>query len=153
MEITEEMYNLAKKMVFEYEKKVGVMTPLPLLKKCKSKLQLELEKIFDENNYNKPNIDGLIMPCCRKRYVFSYDRMKHMYKNTELEYSDDGNIKYDKNSVNPSFVEYNNCKEAIRQAKNQGLDHVHWKTSISVSNEIRKEGYIDHNDGLDTISW
>ena len=157
MEITEEMYILAKTVVIKYENKQHSVKPLPMRKSyVKSALELQIDEIFNADNYNNPFKDGIIMPCCGQKYAFSYATMKYMHKNPDLKYKEfdsTGDIIYDANSREPSYVDYNNCREAIRQAKSKGLSHIHWKTSVFTSEEIRRDGYIDHNDGLDTISW
>jgi hypothetical protein len=155
MDITTNMYRLAKKIVEAYENK-GVVTYQrnniqdPAVAEAYSKMK-ELEET--KGLYLNPGVDGIIMPCCGQRYVFSYDAVKHLEKNEHLEYRADGTIDLDDKSPQPTFVAYNACREAIRQAKVKGLGHVHWRVSVAVAEAIKKEGYIDHNDALDTISW
>jgi len=93
--------------------------------------------------------------CCDKSasYCFYYDRMVNLQRNPNLKYRDNGDIDFDPFSRLPNFVEYNNAREVIRQAKKAGQNHVHWRMSVAVAKEIRQDGYIDHNDKLDTISW
>jgi len=145
MEITKEMYKMAKKVVEEYE---GTAPYTEAKEKMKA--------VFEENNYNNPFEEGPIMPCCGRRYAFSYDTMKYMPKNPKLKYREkysEGDVDYDSESSHPRFVQYNNCREAIRQAKEKGYDHVHWRTSVACDEAISADGYIVCNDGLDTISW
>jgi hypothetical protein len=145
-EITEEMYRLAKVVIDEYEGKNNI-----------DRIYERMEKTFDKDNYNNPFEVGEIMPCCGERYCFSYATMKYMPRNPKLKYREhkynEGDVDFDYKSENPGFVQYNNCREAIRQAKAKGLDHVHWRLSVACAEAIRKDGYIDHNDKLNTISW
>ncbi len=145
MEVTKEMYELSKKIVNEYDNKDS-----------KKILIEQLEELFNKNNNLNPKEDGIMMPCCGEKYVFSYARMKHLPRNPYLKYREtqrEGDVLYDEKSNDARFVDYNNLREAIRQAKKKGLYHIHWKMSIAVSEKIKQDGYIDHNDGLDTISW
>lgn len=146
MEITKEMYKMAKKVVDEYEGTAPY-----------TEAKEKMEEVFEANNYNNPFEDGPVMPCCGRRYVFSYATMKYMTRNPKLKYRetehDEGEIDHDPESSHPKFVQYNNCREAIRQAKEKGYDHVHWRTSTACDEAISADGYIVHNDSLDTISW
>lgn len=114
-----------------------------------------------ENLYLNPFTDGEVMPCCGRKYCFSYHTMKYMPRNPKLKYrggSNEGDIDHDPYSRNPGHVDYNNCREAIRQAKAQGYNHIHWRLSVATSEAIRKDGYKDHNhpkwsNKYDIISW
>lgn len=172
MELTKEMYLLAKQVVDTYEKKDEIekekqknFVRLQNLHERDNEkhgyIKAEMDKLFASNNYLNPFKEGIFMPCCGERYCFSYAAMKYMPKNNsffgrKLEYrkkDSEGDIDYDPSSRLPGFVDYNGAREAIRQAKNKGLKHVHWRMSVATSEEIKKDGYIDHNDLLDTISW
>lgn len=148
MEITKKMYELAKQIVEQYEGDDDEERIERIAKKMKA--------IFDKDNYNNPFKTGEIMPCCGERYCFSYAHMKYMPRNPQLIYrsgNSEGDVDFDPKSKNSRFVEYNNCREAIRQAKAKGYNHVHFRLSIAGSEAIKADGYIDHNDKLDTISW
>lgn len=158
MDITKKMYDLAKQLVatYEEENKTPAVSRIEPYRQIDAELSKKIQAKFDADNYNNPFEVGEIMPCCGQRYCFSYARMKYMPRNRKLTYREKdakGDIDRDDKSREPYHVEYNNCREAIRQAKEKGLNHVHWKTSVAVSEQIRKDGYRDHNDGLDTISW
>lgn len=142
MQITDEMYQLAIKIVEEYEGK----TPEERAKKA-------LDKLFEKNPHSNPFTEGIIMPCCGQPYARSYDYMKYLPRNPRLKYRDNGDVDNDPESRQPTWVQYNNLREIIRQAKEKGLTHCHASTSVFSSEEIRKDGYKDHNDGLSTISW
>ena len=142
MHITDEMYQLAVKIVEEYEGK----TPEERASKA-------LDKLFQKKPYANPLKEGIIMPCCGERYARSYDDMKYLPKNPKLKYRDNGDVDYDPDSRQPTWVQYNNLREVIRQAKEKGLNHCHHSTSVFSSGEISKDGYKVHNDGLNTISW
>lgn len=156
MEITEEKYIAAKVIVNEYPNAKKIVDTYETKNKV-SMIQKILDEKFAKNNYLNPYKDGEIMPCCGERYIFSYDRMKYLPRNKNLEYrkeNAEGDVHYDKDSKQPSFVEYNNAREAIRQAKLKGLNHVHWKVSSAVSEQLRKDGYTHYNNGnFDMISW
>lgn len=148
MEITKEMYELAKQIVEQYEGDTDEAKIERIAKK--------MSATFDKDNYNNPFKVGEIMPCCGERYCFSYATMKYMPRNSRLRYRSkdaEGDVDFDPYSKNSGFVQYNNCREAIRQAKAKGHDHVHWRLSVACSEAIRADGYIYHNDKLDTISW
>jgi hypothetical protein len=108
----------------------------------------------EENMYKNPFVEGEQMPCCDRKYCFSYHAAKYLPRtNRKLKWRDENTIDYDPASRNPKFCDYNETREAIRQAKAAGYDHVHWRMSVAVAEEIVKDGYRDHNDKFDTISW
>lgn len=154
------MYELAKKVVATYEeenKQLPYRKPLPFISTPDiDEIARKMNATFENDNYNNPFEVGEVMPCCGQKYCFSYARMKYLPRNKKLKYREkdaEGDVNWDGTSREPSHVEYNNCREAIRQAKAKGLNHVHWKLSVATSGQIRKDGYYDHNDKLDTISW
>lgn len=156
MEITKEMYQLAKKIVDTYKNKniIPVSHSNPKQDICvleTYELMQALEK--EKGLYLNPFKDGIKMPCCGEKYIFSYDTMKYLPRNPKLKYRNDGTIDNDPFSPKPKFVDYNGCREAISQAKKKGLNHIHWRLSAATSEAIRSEGYKDHNDKLNTISW
>jgi hypothetical protein len=132
--------------------------PIDRNKPNQNPLVLEIRQALDKLEADKglyldPSIDGIVMPCCGERYVFSYDNMKHLPKNPKLRYRKNGTIDYDPASADPKYVDYNGIREAIRQAKLKGLNHLHWRTCSATAERISKDGYTVHNDLLDTISW
>lgn len=156
MEITKEMYQLAKKIVDAYEsKKIIPVSRSNPIQDVRVKETYELMQALEKEKglYLNPDVDGIVMPCCGEKYIFSYDKMKYLPGNPKLKYRNDGTIDNDPFSPKPNFVDYNGCREAIRQAKKKGLNHVHWRLNVATSEAIRSEGYKDHNDKLDTISW
>lgn len=156
MEITKEMYQLAKKIVDAYEnKKIIPVSHSNPIQDVRVKETYELMQTLEKEKglYLNPFEDGIKMPCCGEKYIFSYDVMKYLPRNPKLKYRYDGTIDNDPLSPQPNFVDYNGCREAIRQAKKKGLNHVHWRLSVAASEAIRSEGYKDHNDKLNTISW
>ena len=140
--ITKDMYEFAKSVVKNYE-----------MFQNREFVAKKIEEKFNQNNNLNPFKDGEIMPCCGEIYAFSYSRMKYLPKNHKLRYRKNGDIDFDKNSKSSLFVEYNNAREAIRQAKNKNHNHVHWKISSAVAEELEKDGYICTHDELDTIKW
>ena len=142
MHITDEMYQLAVKIVEEYE---GA-TPEERASKA-------LDKLFQKNPYANPFTEGIIMPCCGERYERSYHTMKYLPRNPKLKYREDGDIDFDPDSREPKWCDYNALRERIRQAKEKGLTHCHASTSVFSGSEISADGYKVHNDGLGTISW
>jgi hypothetical protein len=99
------------------------------------------QKVITENMYKNPSKEGDVMPCCYQRYCFSYDRMKYLPKNPKLKYRTDGTIAHDPYSNQPTFCDYNGAREAIRQAKIKGLNHVHWRLSTASAEPLERDGY------------
>jgi hypothetical protein len=112
-----------------------------------------------EDLYKNPYKEGEIMPCCGQRYCFSYDRMKYLPRNPNLKYRTDGTIDVDPHSSQPRFCDYNGAREAIRQAKIKGLDHVHWRVSTAMAEALQRDGYFGYGGGPlmnknnDMICW
>lgn len=117
------------------------------------------QKVLTENMYKNPYVDGDVMKCCNLKYCFSYDRMKYLPPNPKLKYRTDGTIDNDPYSRKPTFCEYNAAREAIRQAKIKGLNHVHWRLSSAVATELQLDGYRGvrggelMNEDNDKICW
>jgi len=93
--------------------------------------------------------------CCKavSTYEFEYNMFRKIPRNPKLKYRKDGDIDHDPSSRAPKYCDYNAVREVIRQAKQKGLDHVHWRTSVATAREIIKDGYTVWNDDHDTISW
>lgn len=112
-----------------------------------------------KNLHNNPYEDGEIMSCCGQKYCFSYDRMKYLPRNPKLKYRLDGTVDKDPFSRSPGNCDYNGAREAIRQAKIKGFDHVHWRVSSATANELERDGYRGSDGGRlmnkdnDKICW
>ena len=102
-----------------------------------------------------PVKEKAVPKCCKdvQSYEFSYNMIRTLPRNRNLKYRKDGDIDNDPASRMPSFCDYNAAREAIRQAKARGQNHVHWRTSTAVDRELIKDGYHISNDMYDTIYW
>lgn len=156
VDITEDMYRLAKMIVEAYENNPVVPVNWMLEKQDPRvmKASEEMKKLVDTKGmYLNPFVDGVVMPCCGRRHLFSYGAMMYLPKNSILRYRPNGDVDFDPKSRRPEFVEYNNLREVIRQAKEDKFRHVHWRTSVACDETISKDGYRVHNDLLHTVSW
>jgi hypothetical protein len=117
---------------------------------------IELIKLIAKRMFSRKPKFILNSECCEgvsNKYKFAYARITLLSKNPKLTYRENGDVDYDPYSSFPQFVDYNNIREIIRQAKLRGENHIHCKMSVAASEQIRKDGYTDHNDEFATISW
>ena len=144
--ITEEMYLVAKSIVTEYEKPINA-----------------IDKMIKTDEEMKAKYDNLEKPCCHFMPIFKKNRdnggynrdyFKTFPRNPKLTYRPDGNIDHDPKSREPKYCDYNMAREVIRQAKKAGYDHAHLRTSTAVERELTKDGYIDHQNRYNAlITW
>ncbi len=87
-------------------------------------------------------------------YVFRKNSPGTRYRNPELTYRKNGDVDFDPHSRKKGFVEYNNAREAIRQARERGENCVKFSTCIATEAELTKDGYtFGYNENGRYITW
>lgn len=81
-------------------------------------------------------------------------------KNPRLRYRKNGDVDYDPDSREPSFVQYNNAREIIRQSKLRGERFAKIQLSNASEEALRYDGYKieyrnakDGDGEYDTVRW